>query len=67
MLVVFQAMSRRRGAMVDDDVLYRFRLRLFVRAACRTMGVHPSTYYRWRGPVLRSTGSTARPSTSRST
>ena len=48
--------------MVNDDVLYRFRLRLFslaaelgnVRAACRTMGVHPSTYYRWRGPVLRS-------------
>ena len=48
--------------MVNDDVLYRFRLRLFslaeelgnVRAACRLMGVHPSTYYRWRGPVLRS-------------
>lgn len=48
--------------MVNDDVLYRFRLRLFslaaelrnVRAACRTMGVHPSTCYRWRGPVLRS-------------
>ena len=48
--------------MVNDDVLYRFRLRLFsladelghVRAACRTMGVHPSTYYRWREPVLRS-------------
>ena len=48
--------------MVNDDVLYRFRLRLFslaaelgnVRAACRTMGVHPSTYYRWRAPVLRS-------------
>lgn len=48
--------------MVNDDVLFRFRLRLFslaaelgnVRAACRTMGVHPSTYYRWRGPVLRS-------------
>ena len=48
--------------MVDDDVLYRFRLRLFslaaelgnVREACRLMGVHPSTYYRWRGPVLRS-------------
>jgi transposase InsO family protein len=62
MLVVFQAMSRRSGAVVNDDVLYRFRLRLFslaaelgnVRAACRTMGVHPSTYYRWRGPVLRS-------------
>ena len=62
MLVVFEAMSRRGGAVVNDDVLYRFRLRLFslaaelgnVRAACRTMGVHPSTYYRWRGPVLRS-------------
>jgi transposase InsO family protein len=62
MLVVFQAMSRRRGAVVDDDVLFRFRLRLFslaaelgnVRAACRLMGVHPSTYYRWRAPVLRS-------------
>ncbi len=48
--------------MVDDDVLYRFRLRLFavaeelhnVRAACRIFGVHPSTYYRWRPAVLRS-------------
>jgi len=48
--------------MVNDDVLYRFRLRLFslagelgnVREACRLMGVHPSTYYRWREPVLRS-------------
>jgi transposase InsO family protein len=62
MLVVFEAMSRRAGAVVNDDVLFRFRLRLFslaaelgnVRAACRMMGVHPSTYYRWRGPVLRS-------------
>jgi transposase InsO family protein len=62
MLVVSEAMSRRVGAVVNDDVLYRFRLRLFslagelgnVREACRTMGVHPSTYYRWRGPVLRS-------------
>ncbi len=48
--------------MVDDDMLYRFRLRLFslagelgkVREACRLMGVHPSTYYRWRRPVMRS-------------
>jgi transposase InsO family protein len=62
MLVVFEAMSRRTGAVVNDDVLYGFRLRLFslagelrnVRAACRIFGVHPSTYYRWRGPVLRS-------------
>ena len=53
MLVVFEAMSTRSGAVVNDDVLYRFRLRLFslaaelgnVRAACRIMGVHPSTYY----------------------
>jgi transposase InsO family protein len=62
MLVVSKAMSTRGGAVVNDDVLYRFRLRLFslaaelgnVRAACRLMDVHPSTYYRWRGPVLRS-------------
>jgi transposase InsO family protein len=62
MLVVFEAMSRRGGAVVNDDVLFGFRLRLFslaqelgnVRAACRVFDVHPSTYYRWRGPVLRS-------------
>jgi hypothetical protein len=44
-------MSRRGGGMVDDDALYKFRLRLFslaaelgnVRAACRIFGVHPST------------------------
>jgi transposase InsO family protein len=38
-----------------DDVIHRFRLRVFalakelgnVRAACRQMGIHPSTYYRW--------------------
>ncbi|MEO6350175.1 MAG: DDE-type integrase/transposase/recombinase [Candidatus Limnocylindrales bacterium] len=55
-------MSRRTGAVVNDDVLYAFRLRLFslaaelgnVRQACRTFGIHPSTYYRWRAPVLRS-------------
>ena len=48
--------------MVDDDVLYKFRLRLFslaaelrnVRAACRLLDVHPSTYYRWRPAVLAS-------------
>jgi transposase InsO family protein len=44
----------------DDDVLYGYRLRLFalagevgVRAACRTMGVHHSTYYRWKRQVER--------------
>lgn len=48
--------------MGNDDVLYKFRLRLFslaaelgnVAEACRLMGVHRSTYYRWRAPVLRS-------------
>lgn len=48
--------------MVNDDVLYSFRLRPFslaeelgnVREACRIFGIHHSTYYRWRGPVLRS-------------
>jgi transposase-like protein len=42
--------------VTQDDLLYRFRLRTFaiatelgsVRAACRAMGIHPSTYYRWR-------------------
>lgn len=48
--------------MVDDDLILKFRLRLFslagelgnVREACRLMGVHPSTFYRWRAQVLRS-------------
>ena len=47
--------------MTHDDVLYRYRLPLFalaeelgnVRAACRILGVHPSTYYRWRKLVRR--------------
>jgi len=46
--------------MSQDDVLFGYRLRLFalageigVRAACRTMGVHHSTYYRWKLQVER--------------
>jgi transposase InsO family protein len=46
--------------MGKDDVLYGYRLRLFtlaeeigVRGACRAMGVHHSTYYRWRHNVER--------------
>ena len=46
--------------MSEDDVLFGYRLRLFalageigVRAACRTMGVHHSTYYRWAEKVDR--------------
>ena len=47
--------------MGHDDALYRFRLRVFalarelgnVRAACRAMGIHPSTYYRWKHQMDR--------------
>ncbi len=47
--------------MTNDDVIHRSRLRLFalagevgsVRAACRLMGVHHSTYYRWRRQLVR--------------
>jgi hypothetical protein len=47
--------------LTQDDALYRFRLRALalaaelgnVCAACRAMGSHPSTFYRWRGQVLR--------------
>jgi transposase InsO family protein len=47
--------------MTEDDVLFGYRLRLFalaaeigVRPACRAMGVHHSTYYRWKSQVERS-------------
>jgi transposase InsO family protein len=43
-----------------DDVLFGYRLRLFtlaeeigVRPACRALGVHHSTYYRWKANVDR--------------
>lgn len=47
--------------MTSDDVLYRFRLRALalaaelgnVRAACRALGIHHSTYYRWRRTARR--------------
>lgn len=45
--------------MTVDDALFRFRVRVFalaeelgsVRAACRAMGIHPSTFYRWKKQV----------------
>ena len=44
--------------MTQDDVLFGYRLRLFafagevgVSEACRVMGVHRSTYYRWKHQV----------------
>lgn len=47
--------------MTQEDVLYRFRLRTMalaeelgnISAACRIMGIHRSTYYRWRKKVDR--------------
>jgi transposase InsO family protein len=46
--------------MTNDDVLFGYRLRCFtlagevgVSAACRQMGIHRSTYYRWRHQVDR--------------
>lgn len=47
--------------MSKDDVLFGYRLQLFdlaarttVTHACRTFGVHRSTYYRWKAQVDRS-------------
>ena len=45
--------------MTDSDLLYGFRLQLFdharesgnISAACRTFGIHRSTYYRWKRMV----------------
>ena len=47
--------------MTPEDVLYRQRLRTFalaeelgsVRAACRVMGIHHSTFYRWKAQAER--------------
>jgi transposase InsO family protein len=46
--------------MSEDDVLFGYRLQLFdhaarvgVSEACRTFGVHRSTYYRWKRQVDR--------------
>ncbi len=46
--------------MSQDDVLFGYRLQLFdlagpvgVAAACRSFGVHRSTYYRWKRQVDR--------------
>jgi len=46
--------------MTQDDVLFGYRLQLFALAgqttvtqACRTFGVHRSTYYAWKAQVDR--------------
>jgi transposase InsO family protein len=49
-----------QSRMTQDDVLFGYRLQLFdlaarttVTHACRTFGVHRSTYYRWKRQVER--------------
>src|SRR5215211_9456709 len=49
-----------QSRMTQDDVLFGYRLQLFALAAergvseaCRLMGVHRSTYYRWKAQVER--------------
>ena len=46
--------------MSNDDLLYRHRVQLFALAqrigvtqACRELGFHRSTYYRWRPRLER--------------
>jgi transposase InsO family protein len=46
--------------MSQDDVLFGYRLQLFdlagrigVAAACRSFGIHRSTYYRWKAQIER--------------
>jgi transposase len=46
--------------MSQDDVLFGYRLQLFelagrigVSAACRSFGIHRSSYYRWKAQVER--------------
>src|SRR5437867_1855586 len=46
--------------MSEDDVVFGYRLQLVdlagrvgVAAACRTFGVHRSTYYVWKGKIER--------------
>jgi transposase InsO family protein len=56
----FTAKQRRRSRVSQDDVLFGYRLQLFdlvgrvgVSAACRTFGIHRSSYYRWKRQVDR--------------
>ena len=60
-MLVVSAMSERTGTVLDPDVLCAFRLRLLDHArevgigeACRTFGIHRSTFYRWERMVERS-------------
>src|SRR3954462_8975329 len=60
MVVPSQPSEGRRSRMTQDDVLFGYRLQLFdlawrttVSHACRTFGVHRSTYYRWKAQVDR--------------
>src|SRR5437660_3268057 len=53
--------ARGVATVTHDDVLYRFRLRALalagelgnMRAACRALGIHHSTFYRWQRMARR--------------
>lgn len=54
--------------MTNDDRLFGYRLQLFelaerttVTEACRTFGVHRSTFYRWKRRLERHGPETLRP------
>src|SRR6266508_3452732 len=56
----FTAKRKRRSRVSQDDVLFGYRLQLFdlagrvgVSEACRTFGIHRSSYYRWKRQVDR--------------
>src|SRR6058998_143325 len=56
----FRRQSKGASRMSQDDVLFGYRLQLVdlagrvgVAAACRTFGVHRSTYYVWKGKIER--------------
>src|SRR3954451_7585171 len=58
--LLHRQVKRDRRLMTKDDVLFGYRQQLFaeaartsVSAACRTFGVHRSTYYVWKRQVDR--------------
>jgi hypothetical protein len=59
--VICEVRQKGGAAVTLDESLHRFRLRAFAlarelgnaRAACRALGIHPSTSYRWRKQLLR--------------
>src|SRR3954452_16487384 len=57
--LLHRQVKRDRRLMTKDDVVFGYRQQLFaeaartsVSAACRTFGVHRSTYYVWKRQVV---------------